>query len=66
MPIVKSAELEVEQACLVRSYDVKVPDQNGIHEVFLDAGNGQVLSRSHETEKQEQAEQKEDVQGQPK
>ena len=65
-PIVKSAELEVEHGCLVWSYDIKVPGQNGIHEVFIDAGNGQVLSRSHETEKQEQAEQKQDMQGQPK
>ncbi len=65
-PIVKSAELEVEQGCLVWSCDIKVPGHSGAHEVFIDAGNGQVLSRSHETEKQEQAEQKEDVQGQPK
>ena len=64
--VVKSSELEVEQGCLVWSYDIKVPGKRGIQEVFVDAGNGQVLSQSHESDKQEQAEQKEDIKVQPK
>jgi hypothetical protein len=66
MVVVKSSELEVEQGCLVWSYDIKVTDKKGIQEVFIDAGNGQILSQSHESERQERAEQKEDTKGQPK
>ena len=57
---VKSFELESESGCLVYSFDVVVPGKAGIDEVLLDAGNGAVLSHSHESPKQEAAEAAED------
>lgn len=49
-------ELEIEQGCLVYSFDIKIPGKPGIEEVMVDAGTGKVLSHKHETQKQEQAE----------
>lgn len=40
--------LEVEDGCLVYSYDVKIPGKNGIEEVIVDAGSGKVLKTEHE------------------
>ena len=40
--------LEVEDGCLVYSYDIKIPGKNGIEEVIIDAGSGKVLKTEHE------------------
>ena len=40
--------LEVEDGCLVYSYDVKVPGKSGIEDVVVDAGTGKVLKMDHE------------------
>jgi uncharacterized membrane protein YkoI len=40
--------LEVEDGCLIYSYDVKVPGKSGIEEVIVDAGTGKVLKVEHE------------------
>lgn len=58
--VVKSSELEAEGGCLVWSYDIKLAGKRGVEEVMVDAGNGQVLSQSHESPAKEQAEQKAD------
>ncbi len=52
--------LEVEHGCLVYSFDIRVPGKSGIEEVMVDPINGNVLARSHETARQEAAEQAED------
>lgn len=49
-------ELEVEQGCLVYSFDIRVPGKPGIEEIMVDAGTGRVISHKHETQKQERAE----------
>lgn len=48
--------LEVEDGCLVYSYDIKVPGKAGVEEVLIDAGTGKVLSIEHETAANEAAE----------
>lgn len=53
---VAESELEVERGCLVYSFDVQVAGKKGVEEVLVDAGTGKVLSREHETSKQEAAE----------
>ena len=45
---IDKGELEVEDGCLVYSYDVKVPGKIGSEEVYVDAGNGKVLKTFHE------------------
>lgn len=40
--------LEVEDGCLVYSYDIVTPGKSGIDEVILDAGDGKVLKTEHE------------------
>ena len=40
--------LEVEDGCLVYSYDVKVPGKSGVEEVVIDAGSGKILKTEHE------------------
>ncbi|MGB4859500.1 MAG: PepSY domain-containing protein, partial [Dokdonella sp.] len=50
---VTEAELEAENGCLVYSFDVRVAGRSGIDEVLVDAGNGKVLQRNHESPKQE-------------
>jgi len=49
-------ELEVEQGCLVYSFDIKLPGKSGIEVVMVDAGTGKVLSHTHESQKQEMQE----------
>src|SRR5256885_13057913 len=45
--------LEVEDGCLVYSYDVTIPGKSGAQEVYIDAGNGKVLrSEEHTSELQ--------------
>ena len=48
--------LEVQNGCLVYSYDVKVPGKSGTQEVLVDAGNGKVLKSYHESAVKESAE----------
>jgi hypothetical protein len=57
---VKSGDLEVERGCLVYSFDIAVAGRRGVEEILVDAGTGKVLSRKHETAKQEAAEQAKD------
>jgi uncharacterized membrane protein YkoI len=40
--------LEVEDGCLIYSFDVKVPGKSGVEEVVVDAGTGKVLKMDHE------------------
>ena len=53
---IASAELEAEDGCLIWSFDVKQKGMRGIQEVTVDAGNGKVLSSTHETPRDETAE----------
>ena len=48
--------LEVEEGCLVYSYDIKVPGKSGVEEVIVDAGTGAVLKVEHESAAKEAAE----------
>ena len=57
---VADAELEVEHGCLIWSFDLRVKDAPGVEEVHVDAGNGQVLSRAHESSSKEADETHED------
>ncbi len=50
---VAEAELEVENDCLVYSFDIKIAGKSGVQEVMVDAGNGKVLSSKHESPKAE-------------
>ena len=53
---IAKGNLEVEDGCLVYTYDVKVPGKNGYQEVFVDAGTGAVLKVDKESEAKERAE----------
>ena len=53
---VASAELEAENGCLIWSFDVKQQGAAGIQEVTVDAGNGKVLSSTHESPRDETTE----------
>ncbi len=53
---VAEGELEVEQGCLVYSFDIRIPGKPGIEEIMVDAGTGKILSHKHESTKQEAAE----------
>ena len=53
-------ELEVEQGCLVYSFDIRIPGKLGIEEIMVDAGTGKILSHKHESTKQEAAEKAKD------
>jgi hypothetical protein len=55
-----SAELEIEQRCLVYSFDIRLPGKPGVEEVMVDAGTGKIVSHKHETAAQEAAEQAKD------
>lgn len=59
-PEVAERELEAEHGCLVYSFDLRVAGEPGITEVLVDAGTGEVLSRTHETAAQESAEKAKD------
>jgi uncharacterized membrane protein YkoI len=46
---VKKSELEVEDGCLVYSFDIEVAGESkGKHEIEVDAGNGRILSTDHD------------------
>ena len=53
---VKSSELEREHGKLIYSYDITVPGKTGIEEVNVNAIDGTVVAKKHETPKAEKAE----------
>ena len=53
---VKSSELEREGGKLIYSYDITVPGKTGIDEVNVNAIDGTVVAKQHETPKAEKAE----------
>lgn len=55
---VKSVELEKEKGKLIWSFDLTVAGKKGVEEVQVDAITGQIVSREHETPRQEKAEAK--------
>ena len=54
--VVKSSELEREGGKLIYSYDITVPGKTGIDEVNVNAIDGTVVAKQHETPKAEKAE----------
>lgn len=58
---VKSEELEREKGKLIYSYDISVPGKSGIDEVNINAIDGSVVGKSHETPKTEKAEAKKEA-----
>jgi hypothetical protein len=55
-----SAELEVEEGCLVYSFDIRLSGKPGVEEIMVDAGTGKIVSHKHETAAQEAAERAKD------
>ena len=55
---IESAEIEREGGKLIYSFDIKVPKKSGVEEVNVDAVNGTVVKKEHETAKEEKAEMK--------
>jgi uncharacterized membrane protein YkoI len=53
---ISSGGLEIEDGCLLYTYDVKVPGRAGVEEVIIDAGTGTVLAVEHESAAKEAAE----------
>jgi uncharacterized membrane protein YkoI len=53
---ITSGGLEIEDGCLLYTYDVKIPGRGGVEEVVIDAGTGKVLAVEHETAVKEAAE----------
>jgi len=53
-------ELEIEQDCLLYSFDIRLMGNSGIEEIWVDAGTGKILSHKHESSRQEAAEQAKD------
>jgi len=53
---VKSSELEREHGKLIYSYDITVPGKTGIEEVNVNAIDGTVVAKQHETPKAEKKE----------
>ena len=53
---VKSSELEREHGKLIYSYDISVPGKSGIEEVNVNAIDGSVVAKQHETAKMEKKE----------
>ncbi len=56
--LVTSREIEVEHGYLVYSFDIQVAGKPGVEEVQVDAGNGKVLAREHESARSEAREKK--------
>jgi uncharacterized membrane protein YkoI len=53
---VKSSELERERGKLIYSYDISVPGKSGVEEVNVNAIDGSVVSKKHESVKYEKKE----------
>jgi uncharacterized membrane protein YkoI len=58
---VKSSELERENGKLIYSYDITVPGKSGIDEVNINAVDGSIVAKSHETPKTEKKEAKQEA-----
>lgn len=58
---VKSEELEREKGKLIYSYDISVPGKTGIDEVNVNAIDGSVVGKSHESPKTEKKEAKQEA-----
>ena len=54
------SELEIEEGCLVYSFDIRISGKPVIEEILVDAGTGKILSRKHESLEQEEAEKAKD------
>lgn len=59
--VVKAHELEREKGKLIWSYDIAVAGKSGIEEIAVDAMTGKMLSREHESAKDEKKEADEDA-----
>lgn len=57
---VQESELEVEDGCLVYSFDIRVSGEKGLREVEVDAGDGRVLKTERESEADEAKEKAKD------
>ena len=55
-PTVSEGKLEVEQNCLIYSFDVRFAGMTGADDVMVDAGTGVIISQKHATPMQEAAE----------
>jgi uncharacterized membrane protein YkoI len=53
---IKSSELEREKGKLIYSFDISVPGKTGIEEINVNAIDGSVVAREHETPKMQKAE----------
>jgi uncharacterized membrane protein YkoI len=53
---VKSSELEREHGKLIYSFDISVPGKSGIEEIAVNAIDGSVVTREHETPAMEKKE----------
>jgi uncharacterized membrane protein YkoI len=53
---VKSSELEREHGKLIYSYDITVPGKTGVEEVNVNAIDGTIVAKKHETPKSEKKE----------
>ena len=51
--VVKESKLEVEDGCLVYSFDIRVEGEKGVREVLVDAGDGKILKTEREDESRE-------------
>jgi uncharacterized membrane protein YkoI len=58
---IQAGEIEREGGRLIYSFDMKVPGKSGIDEVNIDAMTGTLVSKQHETPKDERAEAKADA-----
>ena len=58
---VQESELEREGGKLVYSFDIKLAGKPGVEEVLVDAMNGQVVKREHESARKERAEAKKEA-----
>jgi uncharacterized membrane protein YkoI len=56
--VVKSEELEREHGKLIYSFDIQVPGKSGIEEVNVNAIDGKVVAKKHESAKTEAREKK--------
>ena len=57
---VKSVELEREKGKLIYSYDITVPGKSGVEEVNINAIDGSVVGKMHESAKTERKEAKQE------
>ena len=58
---VKSEELEREKGKLIYSYDISVPGKSGVEEVNINAVDGSVVGKMHESAKTEKKEAKQEA-----